>query len=257
MNNKGAPSQAPGSPAEPRARLPLRLGVLVSGRGSNLQAILDACRAGEVPGQVVVVVSSRPQAYALQRARFAGVPALVLAPGDFPSRQVYDAALADLLDAWGVDLVCLAGFVRILGPEFVRRFAGRILNVHPSLLPAFGGPGMYGDRVHQAVLRSGAKISGCTVHLVDETPDGGPIVLQAAVPVHDHDTVDTLAARVAEQEHRLYPLAIRLYALGRLAVRGRRVVVLDQAATGKKLAGSASVAGGGHPAAAVREGGRS
>jgi phosphoribosylglycinamide formyltransferase-1 len=233
--------------AVPRSRdpaiPPVRIGVLVSGTGTTLQAILDACRAGEVPGQVVVVVSSRPEAFALQRARSTGVPALVLVPGDFPSRQVYDAALADLLDAWEVDLVCLAGFVRILGPEFVRRFSGRILNIHPSLLPAFGGPGMYGERVHEAVLRSGAKISGCTVHLVDETPDGGPIVLQAAVPVRDDDTVATLAARVAEQERRLYPQAIRLYALGRLAVRGQRVVVQDPAAPDA-----------GRPAAAVREG---
>ncbi|MDQ7820658.1 MAG: phosphoribosylglycinamide formyltransferase [Armatimonadota bacterium] len=234
-------------PALPRPRLPLRLGVLVSGQGTNLQAILDACGGGEVPARVVVVVSSRPQAYALQRARAAGVPALALAPQDFPARRAYDACLAEILAAHGVDLVCLAGFVRLLGPEFVRRFAGRILNIHPSLLPAFGGPGMYGERVHEAVLRSGVKISGCTVHLVDETPDGGPIVLQAAVPVRDDDTVQTLAARVAAQEHRLYPLAIRLYALGRLALRGRRVIIQDPGTAVATTTVGTAVQDGGYP----------
>jgi len=209
----------------------LRIGVVVSGNGTNLQAILDACSRGEIPGEVVVVVSSTANAYALQRARSAGVPAVVLAPREFADRESYDARLVALLRAAQVELVCLAGFLRILTPSFVRQFAGRIMNVHPALLPAFGGPGLYGVHVHQAVLASGAKVSGCTVHFVDETPDGGPIILQAAVSVHDDDTTETLAARIAEEEHRLYPEAIWLFAHGRLQISGRRVQILRDTPT--------------------------
>jgi len=210
-------------PAIPRSRVPVRIGVLVSGHGTNLQAILDACRRGAIPGRVVVVISSRAQACALERARLAGVPSVVVAPRALPDRQAYDRRLAEVLQASGVDLICLAGFLRILTPEFVAQFAGRIMNIHPALLPAFGGAGMYGAHVHRAVLASGVKISGCTVHFVDETPDGGPIILQAAVPVRDDDTEETLASRIAEEEHRLYPEAIRLFAEGRLTIVGRRV----------------------------------
>lgn len=184
-----------------------RLAVLVSGRGTNLQAILDATRAPDYPAEVVVVISDRPGAYALERARQAGVPAYVVPwsrdPADFGRR------LAEVLDAHRAQWVCLAGFLRILPPEFVQRYRGRILNIHPSLLPAFGGRGMYGERVHQAVLASAAVESGCTVHFVTEDVDAGPVVAQARVPVLPDDTVETLAARVAEQEHRLYPEAIR------------------------------------------------
>lgn len=201
----------------------IRIGVLVSGNGSNLQAVLDACEAGAIPGRVVVVVSNEPQAYALERARRAGVPAVVVRHRAYPDRRAFEAQLAMELEAHGVQLVCLAGFLRILSPWFVGRFSGRIMNIHPALLPAFGGAGMYGRRVHQAVIRSGAKFSGCTVHCVDETPDGGPIILQAVVEVRDDDTPDTLAARVADQEHRLYPEAIRLFAEGRLRIVNNRV----------------------------------
>lgn len=212
-----------------RGPRPVRIGVLVSGNGTNLQAILDACGRGDIPGEVVVVVSSRSGAYAVERARQAGVPAVVLAPRSFPDREAYDAKLSEVLQAHAVDLVCLAGFLRILTPEFIAQFAGRIMNIHPALLPAFGGVGMYGAHVHEAVLASGVKISGCTVHFVDETPDGGPIILQAAIPVRDDDTEETLAARIAEEEHRLYPEAIRLFADGRLHVTGRRVQVWEPA----------------------------
>ncbi len=213
-------SQAPG----PR---PARIGVLVSGHGTNLQAILDACGRGDIRGNVAVVVASRFGAHAVERARQASVPAIVLAPRSFPGRDAYDAKLAEVLRAHEVDLICLAGFLRILTPGFVAQFAGRIMNIHPALLPAFGGRGMYGAHVHRAVLASGVKISGCTVHFVDETPDGGPIILQAAVPVHDDDTEETLAARVAEEEHRLYPEAIKLFADGRLRVVGKRVTIIE------------------------------
>jgi formyltetrahydrofolate-dependent phosphoribosylglycinamide formyltransferase len=189
-----------------------RLAVLVSGRGTNLQAILDATRDPDYPAEVVVVVSDRPDAYALERARRAGVPAHVVRwskdPEDFGRR------LLQVLQAYGVEWVCLAGFLRILDPQFVERYRGRILNIHPSLLPAFGGRGMYGERVHQAVLASGARESGCTVHFVTAEVDAGPVVAQARVPVLPTDTVETLAARVAEQEHRLYPEAIRRVVTG-------------------------------------------
>jgi len=205
----------------------LRIGVLVSGNGTNLQAILDACARGDIPGGVVLVVSSSAKAFALERARQAGVPTVVLAPKEFSDRASYDARLTNILGSARVELVCLAGFLRILTPQFVERFAGRIMNIHPALLPAFGGPGMYGAHVHEVVLASGVKVSGCTVHFADETPDGGPIILQSVVSVEDDDTVETLAARLAVEEHRLYPAAIRLFAEGRLQVIGRRVHVLD------------------------------
>lgn len=207
----------------------IRIGVLVSGNGTNLQAILDACGRGEIPGQVVVVLSSAPDAYALERARSAAVPATAVAPRDFRDRESYDARLAEVLLSHRVDLVCMAGFLRILTPRFIREFADRIMNIHPALLPAFGGPGMYGAHVHQAVLASGARVSGCTVHFADETPDGGPIILQSVVPVHDDDSVEALSARIAEEEHRLYPKAVRLFAEGRLQVVGRRVRILSEA----------------------------
>lgn len=205
----------------------IRIGALASGHGSNLQAILDACARAEVPGRVVVVVSNNPKAKALDRARRASIPAVAMHHRASPDRETFDGKLAEILHSYEVDLVCMAGFMRILGPWFISQFAGRIMNIHPALLPAFGGLGMYGDRVHKAVLDSGARFSGCTIHFANEAPDGGPIILQSVVPVHDDDTVETLAARIAEQEHRLYPEAIRLFAEGRLVVAGRRVRMLD------------------------------
>lgn len=198
----------------------LRVGVLASGRGSNLQAILDATSREDCPARVVVVVSDRERATALERASRAGVPTVFLNPKDFADRAAYDQALERLLHEHGVDLVCLAGFMRILTPPFVRAFAGRILNIHPSLLPAF--PGLNAQR---QALDSGAAISGATVHFVDEGVDTGPIVLQASVPVHPDDTEESLSARILVEEHRLYPEAIRLFALGRLRLVGRRVRV--------------------------------
>lgn len=201
---------------------PLRLGVLASGRGSNLQAILDAGRAADYPARVVVVVSDRERAPALERAARAGVVGVLVNPKDFSDRTAYDAALARRLDEHRVGLVCLAGFMRILTPAFVRAFGGRILNVHPSLLPAF--PGLAPQR---AALEYGAKVAGVTVHFVDEGIDTGPIVLQASVPVLADDSEETLSARILEQEHRLYPQAIRLFAEGRLRVEGRRVTIVE------------------------------
>jgi phosphoribosylglycinamide formyltransferase-1 len=199
---------------------PLVLGVLVSGRGSNLQAILDAIAGGRCPARVAVVVSDRKDAPALDRARQAGIRAVHLDPGAYPDRAAFDDAVAAVLDEHGVALVCLAGYMRVLSPGFVRRYRARILNVHPALLPAF--PGLHAQR---QALEHGARISGATVHFVDEGVDTGPIVLQGAVPVLPDDTEETLSARILAEEHRLYPEAIRLYAEGRLEVTGRRVRV--------------------------------
>ncbi|PYR36556.1 MAG: phosphoribosylglycinamide formyltransferase [Acidobacteria bacterium] len=196
-----------------------RLGILISGRGSNLQAIIDAVSAGTLDATIAVVISSRADAQGLQRARDAGIEALSLSPRDYPDRHAYDRALADALCARGVTLVCLAGFMRLVGQPLLDAFPLRILNIHPSLLPAF--PGL--DAQRQA-LDHGVRVSGATVHLVTSELDGGPIVLQAAVPVHADDTVETLSARVLAEEHRLYPDAIRLVLEGGWTIVGRRLV---------------------------------
>jgi phosphoribosylglycinamide formyltransferase-1 len=209
---------------------PLRVGVLASGTGTVLQALIDACRSGEVPARIAVVVSNVPGAFALERARGAGIPAAAVDHREFPTRAAFEAALRETLDRAGVELVCLAGFLRILTPGFVDAYAGRMMNIHPALLPAFGGKGMYGDRVHEAVLASGARVSGCTVHFVTREADAGPIIVQAAVPVEDGDTPATLSARVRREELRAYPLAVRLFAEGRLRVEGNRVRVLPPGA---------------------------
>ena len=198
----------------------LSLGVLASGRGSNLQAILEACARPGFPARVAVVVGDRERAEALARARGHGVPAVWLNPKDFGDRVLYDEALRRLLDEHRVGLVCLAGFMRILTPGLVRAYAGRILNIHPSLLPAF--PGLAAQR---QALEYGVRVAGATVHFVDEGVDTGPIVLQAAVPVHTDDTEESLSARILVEEHRLYPEAIRLFAEGRLRLAGRTVTI--------------------------------
>ena len=197
---------------------PLRVGVLASGRGSNLQALLDAARAPEYPARVVVVVCDRERAMALERARAAGVEALFMNPKDFADREAYDAALVKELTARRVELMCHAGWMRILSPVYIRAFEGRALNIHPSLLPSF--PGLHAQR---QALDHGAKIAGATVHFSDEGMDTGPIVAQVSVPVHEDDTEDTLAARILAEEHRLFPEVVRLFAEGRLHIEGRRV----------------------------------
>jgi phosphoribosylglycinamide formyltransferase-1 len=198
----------------------LPVGVLASGRGSNLQALLDAGSRPDYPARVVVVVSDREDARALARARAAGVCSLFVNPKDHGDRPAYDAVLTKTLEHHEVGLVCLAGFMRILSPAFVRAWQGRLMNIHPSLLPAF--PGLHAQR---QALHHGVRIAGATVHFVDEGVDTGPIVLQAAVPVEATDTEETLAARILIEEHRIYPEAVRLFAEGRLHVTGRQVSV--------------------------------
>jgi phosphoribosylglycinamide formyltransferase-1 len=199
---------------------PLRIAVLVSGRGSNLEALLEATRRPGFPARIVLVVSDRERARALERAAAHGVPSVFVNPKDFGDRDTYDAAVSRVLEEHRIGLVCLAGFMRILGRAFVRAWHGRLMNIHPSLLPAF--PGLHPQR---QALDAGARVSGATVHFVDEGVDTGPIVLQASVPVEADDTEETLAARILAEEHRLYPQAVRLFAEGRLRIAGRKVVV--------------------------------
>jgi len=199
----------------------LRVGVLASGRGSNLQALLDASARPDYPAQVVLVISDRERAAALDRARAAAVEALFVNPKDFGDRESFDLALVRELTARRVGLVCNAGYMRILSPAYCRAFAGRAMNIHPSLLPAF--PGLHAQR---QALEHGAKVAGATVHFVDDGPvDTGPIILQASVPVLPNDSEESLAARILVEEHRLYPEAVRLFAEGRLEVVGRRVII--------------------------------
>jgi len=197
----------------------VRIGVLVSGRGSNLQAILDASAAGHLSADVVVVLSDVADAYALERARRHNVPALFEDPKRHGSREAFDKTLIGHLEDHRVELVCLAGFMRVMTSTFVAHYRNRIMNIHPALLPAF--PGLH---VQGKALKHGVKFSGCTVHFVDEGVDTGPIIIQAVVPVLDGDTEESLSARILRYEHQVYPRAIQLYAEGRLKVEGRRVL---------------------------------
>jgi len=198
----------------------LRLGVLLSGGGRTLLNILDEIAAGQLDAGVSVVIASR-QCKGVDRAAAAGLDVLVVPFKEIADEQAYSARICDLLDAAGVDLVCMAGFLSLwLVPP---RYAGRVMNIHPALLPGFGGKGLFGDRVHEAVLAAGVKVSGCTVHFVTNQYDAGPIIIQRPVPVYDTDTPETLAARVFEQECIAYPEAIRLFAAGKLTIDGRIV----------------------------------
>jgi phosphoribosylglycinamide formyltransferase-1 len=201
----------------------VKLGVLVSGRGSNLQAIIDNIEQGRLSAELAVVISDQADAYALERARKHNISGVhVSAKGYRGKRDDYDALLVQELKRRGVELVCLAGFMRIITPTLIRAFPGRILNIHPALLPSF--PGLH---VQKAALEHGVKFSGCTVHFVDEGMDTGPIIIQAVVPVRDDDTEDSLSARILKQEHKIYSRAIQLYAEGRLRIDGRRVLATD------------------------------
>lgn len=195
-----------------------RLGILISGRGSNFEAIAQNVAAGSIDAQIAMVISNRAEARGLEIARERGLPHVCL-PSKGLDRTVYDGLLVEELKKHAVDLVCLAGYMRLLSAGFIREFAGRVLNIHPSLLPSF--PGL--DAQHQA-LEHGVKISGCTVHFVDEYLDAGPIIVQAAVPVLDDDTIESLSARILKEEHRIYSEAIRMVLGGALRIEGRRVL---------------------------------
>jgi len=198
----------------------LPIGVLASGNGTNLQAIIDNSQGGRINAVVRVVISDQKDAFALIRAKKAGIPAVIHERKDYASKEAFEDAIIATLNEHCVGLVCLAGFMRILSPHFIGQFAGRIMNIHPALLPSF--PGLHAQK---QALEHGVKISGCTVHFVDEGIDTGPIIIQAAVPVLDNDTEETLSARILKEEHRIYSEAIKFYAEGMLEIRGRSVVI--------------------------------
>ncbi len=198
----------------------LRIGVLVSGSGTNLQTIIDRCQDGSLTAEITVVISNNPDAGALSRANKAGIPTLCINHRNFSRREDFDDAVVNALQKAGVELVVLAGFMRIITKTFIEAFPERVINIHPALLPAF--PGLH---VQQQALDYGARFSGCTVHLVDGGVDTGPIIIQAVVPILPDDTAETLAARILEQEHKIYPRAIQLIAEGRVHVKGRQVTI--------------------------------
>lgn len=198
----------------------LRVGVLISGNGSNLQAIIDACADKNFPAEVVSVISNKETAYGLERAAKAGIKTSAIRHKDYPDRNAFDEALHAQLIEDGVEFVCLAGFMRLLTAEFVGKWENKMINIHPSLLPAFKGLD-----VQQAAIDAGVKFSGCTVHFVTPEMDAGPIIVQAVVPVHQDDTADSLAERIHKVEHQCYPLAVKLAGEGRLSVKSGRVFV--------------------------------
>jgi len=198
----------------------LRIGVLASGGGTNLQSIIDGCQSGRINGEIVTVLSNNPDAGALQRAAKAEIAHQCINHREFDSRDNFDSAVVSALIEAKVELVVLAGFMRIIGQRFLDAFPGRIMNIHPALLPAF--PGLH---VQQKALDYGARFSGCTVHFVDGGVDTGPIIIQAVVPVLDNDDEDSLSARILEQEHKIYPQAIQWFAEGAICIDGRRVII--------------------------------
>jgi phosphoribosylglycinamide formyltransferase-1 len=218
-------------------RPPLRLAVLLSGGGTTLQNLIDHIEAGKLAASIVIVISSQPNAYGLERAKRHGLEAICIPWKADRDAQAYHDALNRTLDRYAPELIALAGFLHVF--RYAPRYRGRVINIHPSLIPAFCGKGFYGLRVHQAALAYGVKVSGCTVHFADEEYDHGPIILQRVVPVLDHDTPERLAARVAIEERKAYPEAIQLFAEGRLQVQGRWVNILRAAPSPIVLPGGA------------------
>ena len=198
----------------------MNIAILCSGNGTNLQAIIDAVKRGTIPARIAVVISDNPAAFALERAKKVGVETLVLNPKDFKNREDFDKEVIKNLKKKDAGLVVLAGFMRLLSDHFIKEYRNRIINIHPALLPAFKG-----TRGIKDALDYGAKVTGATVHFVDEKLDHGPIILQKALEIEDNDTEETLLARVHNEEHKIYPEAIRLFAEGRLKINGRRVVI--------------------------------
>ncbi|MGI6296323.1 MAG: phosphoribosylglycinamide formyltransferase [Armatimonadota bacterium] len=208
----------------------IRIAVLVSGqgRGSNLQAIIDACKTGKIDGEVALVIGVKDDAPAMDRARAAGAAAVTIRRRDFESEEGYDAAVLNELQKYEIDLICLAGYMQVLGGGIIEAYRDRIMNVHPALIPAFCGKGMYGHHVHEAVIARGVKYTGATVHFVDEDYDTGPIIAQSVVAVEPEDTSDSIAGKVLVAEHATYTDAIALFAQGRLRVADRKVLILPQ-----------------------------
>lgn len=203
-----------------------RLVVLVSGGGTNLQAVIDACKDGRINAKVVGVISSKPGVFALERAKKAEIPFTVIEPSAYVTRKEHDSAIISAVERFGGQAIILAGYLSILGQDVIRRY--KIINIHPALIPSFCGKGYYGHRVHQAVLDYGAKVSGATVHFVDEGTDTGPIIMQKCVPVFDDDTPETLAARILVVEHEILVESVSLFCEGGLEIIGRRVSIKDK-----------------------------
>lgn len=204
-----------------------KIAVFVSGSGTNLQAIIDAIKSGYIKeGYIEIVVSNKNDAYGLERAIKNGIKAMFFDPKEYPQREVYDEYLAGKMNSMNIDLICLAGYMRILTGIFIDKFQGKIMNIHPALLPSFGGPGMYGLKVHEAVLNYGVKITGCTVHFVDKGVDSGPIIIQKCVEVDENDTPETLQKKVLQLEHKAYPEAVKLFTEDKLIIEGRKVKIL-------------------------------
>ena len=209
----------------------LKIAVLVSGqsRGSNMSSLIETCKRGEIDGDVVVVIGTRADSLALERAKEAGAHTTVVSPKKYQQDDTaYGDMLLKILRKYDTDLICLSGYMRILPPCVVEAYENRIMNIHPALLPLFGGQGMFGANVHRATLESGMKIAGCTVHFVDQQYDNGPIILQSVVPVEEDDTVESLSARVLKAEHATYAKAVQLFAQNRLKIENRRVRILPE-----------------------------
>jgi len=206
----------------------VKIGVLISGSGTNLQALIDNVEKGMINGEIAVVISDKKGAFGIERAKKHGIEAIEIDKKEFDDKNVFMKAIINELEKYQVELVVLAGFLSILSEDFIEKFRNRIINIHPSLIPSFCGKGFYGLRVHKAALDYGVKVSGATVHFVDEGADTGPIILQEAVKVEEDDTPESLAARILEVEHKLLPEAVRLYCEGKLVMEGRKVKIRAQ-----------------------------
>lgn len=200
-----------------------KIGVLISGGGTNLQGIIDNIKKGKIKGEIQIVISNRKDAYGLERAKKAGIETLYINRKEFHTVEEFNRKIIDELSKRGIELVVLAGYLSILSEEFINKYRGRIINIHPSLIPSFCGKGCYGERVHEMVLERGVKLTGVTIHFVDEGTDTGPIILQKAVEIEDDDTVETLKERVLKVEHELLPKAIKLFCEDRLFIEGKKV----------------------------------
>lgn len=203
----------------------VNIGVLISGGGTNLQSIIDNIKSGRIKGQIKIVISNRKEAYGLERAKNSGIEALYIDRGKFNTEEAYNEKILEEFEKRNIELVVLAGYLKVLSKDFVERYKERIINIHPSLIPSFCGKGCYGERVHQMVLDYGVKVTGVTVHFVDEGTDTGPIILQRAVEVKDEDTVDILKERVLAVEHELLPKAVELFCENKLTIKGRKVII--------------------------------
>lgn len=207
---------------------PVKIGVLISGGGTNLQSIIDSIKNGNVNGEIRLIISNRKEAYGLTRGKSAGIDSIYVDRKLFSSESEYNLELIKEFKKRNIELIVLAGYLKVLSKEFIKEFSGRIINIHPSLIPSFCGKGYYGERVHQGVLDYGVKVTGATVHFVDEGTDTGPIILQDIVCVDSEDTVDTLKEKVLKVEHKLLVQAVKLYCEGSLTIEGRKVIIIQE-----------------------------